>query len=108
MGEGWSSISKRFEGCGWGGRYSRVAEKRNTFGSEGARVFLKIFAVPLFFAKKPLRRSFGFSVSPTDFFRRGAPSKGREPQGASFLGPPRGSTSTLGPGGLASLQKPLE
>ena len=73
--------------------YSRVAEGRNTFGSEGARAFLKFFSVPPFFAKKPLRRSLRFVMFPAEFFRRGAPSKELEPQGALFLRPRRGSKS---------------
>ena len=39
-----------------------AVEQRNTFGLEGARVFLKVFFVPLVFAKKPLRRSLRFFV----------------------------------------------
>ena len=67
--------------------YSRVAEKRNTFGSEGARVFLKIFSVPLLFAKKPLRRSFGVSMSPADFFVGAHRRRNGSPKGLRSLDP---------------------
>ena len=63
-------------------------EKRNTFGLQGAGVFLKIFSVPLLFAKKP---PLMVCVSRTDLFRWGDPSKERPPKGggAKTNGPPK-------------------
>ena len=70
--------------------YSRDVELRTPLGPEGARVFLKILAVPWFSGKKPLQRSLRISGAGVFFSAWGAPSKERGPKGAWFLGPPKG------------------
>ena len=60
--------------------YSRDVELRTPLGPEGARVFLKILAVPWFSGKKPLQRSLRISGAGVLFFCLGSTLEGTGPE----------------------------